>query len=121
MTRRSDWNHPDKVAVGPVHGRIYWTEPTGPRIGWAALDGSDVGGFSVDSVPQGIALDVSRGEVYWTWDDYKGSTGIRRSSLEGADRDDVVTTSSFEVYKAIALDPVGGRIHWNHPVHSTGT
>ena len=118
--------HPDKVAVGPVHGRIYWTEPTGPRIGWAALDGSDVGGFSVDSVPQGIALDVSRGEVYWTWDDYKGSTGIRRSSLEGADRDDVVTTSSFEVYKAIALDPVGGRIHWTtlftppvlDPIHS---
>lgn len=118
--------HPDKVAVDPVHGRIYWTESTGPRIGWAALDGSEVGGFSVRGLPQGIALDASRGEVYWTWDDYKGSTGIRRSSLEGADREDLVTTNSFEVYKAIALDPVGGRIHWTtlftppvlDPIHS---
>ena len=105
-------NHPVMLALDPVHGRLYWTEPVGRRIGWAALDGSDVGGFSVDALPQGIALDVSRGEVYWTWDDRNGSTGIRRSSLEGTDTEDLVAGRAFEVYKAIALDPVGGRIHW---------
>ena len=108
----AELNHPVMLALDPVHGRIYWTEPIGRRIGWAALDGSDVGGFSVDAGPQGIALDASRGEVYWTWDDWKGSTGIRRSSLEGTDREDLVAGKPFEVYKAIALDPVGGRIHW---------
>ena len=108
----AELNHPVMLALDPVHGRIYWTEPIGGRIGWAALDGSDVGGFSVDALPQGIALDVSRGEVYWTWDDRKGSTGIRRSSLEGTDTEALVAGRAFEVYKAIALDPVGGRIHW---------
>ena len=50
--------------------------------------------------------------MYWSWDDWKGSTGIRRSSLEGADTEDLVTGNAFEVYKAIVLDPVGGKIHW---------
>ncbi len=105
-------NHPVMLALDPVHGRIYWTEPIGRRIGWAALDGSDIGGFSVAALPQGIALDASRGEVYWTWDDWNGSTGIRRSSLEGTDTEDLVAGKAFEVYKAIALGPVGGKIHW---------
>ena len=108
----ADLNQPDKVALDLAHGRIYWTEPNGRRIGRAALDGSELSGFSVDALPQGIALDVSGGAVYWTWDDQKGSTGIRRSSLEGTDVEDLVTTRAFEVYKAIALDPVGGKIHW---------
>ena len=108
----AELNHPVMLSLDPVHGRIYWTEPIGRRIGWAALDGSDVGGFSVDALPQGIALDVGKGEVYWTWEDRKGSTGIRRSSLEGTDTEDLVAGRAFEVYKAIALDPVGGRIHW---------
>ena len=96
-------NHPDKVALDPVHGRIYWTERNARRINRADLDGSDIGAFSVDGRPKGIALDVSRGKLYWTW-----SGGISRSSLEGTDVENLVTGEAYSDYKAIALDLVGG-------------
>ena len=109
----SDLHHPDKVALDLAHGRIYWTERDKRLINRVHLDGSNVEGFSVNGYPQGIALDVSEEKMYWTWSGSEGTTGISRSSLEGTDVEDLVAGGAYyNGYRAIALDVVGGKIHW---------
>ena len=109
----AELDQPDKVALDPVHGRIYWTERNVRRISRADLDGSNIGGFAVEGHPKGVALDVSREKVYWTWSGPEVGTGVSRSSLEGTDVEDLVTGHrKNEDYRALALDLVGGKIYW---------
>lgn len=106
-------NHPDKLALDAVHGSVYWTERNTRRIYRSDLDGSNFGGFAVVGYPKGIALDVPRAKVYWTWSGSEGRTGVSRSSLEGTDVEELMAGDPYhDYYKAVALDLVGGKIHW---------
>ena len=108
------------------HPKMYWVESddllgdaTG-KIQRANLDGSKAEDIISDlERPEGIALDLSQGKVYWTdkgnWI-YKGnwldtSTGkIQRANLDGSEVEDLV--SGLEKPDAIALDPSAGKIYW---------
>ena len=106
-------NHPDKLALDAVHGGVYWTERSARRIYRSDLDGSNFGGFAVVGYPKGIALDVPRSKVYWTWSGSEGRTGVSRASLEGTDVEELMTGDPYyNDYKAVALDQVGGKMHW---------
>ena len=103
-----------------------WTEPERSLIRRADLDGTHIEDFPVESTPNGIALDVANGKMYWTWKagetgSYNGPAGISRSSLDGTDVEiisgDIDNEDLFEDlwihdFRAVALDPAGGKIYW---------
>ena len=101
---------PQGLALDIAGGFIYWTDITqwfivGPGPGMimrAELDGSNpvtlVSGDLDD--PQGIALDISGGHMYWT----DGATAkIQRANLDGTSVVDLVDTGLTRPW-AIALD-----------------
>ena len=123
MDIAAELNGPDKVAVDPARRRIYWTEPGESLIRRADLDGTHIEDYPVESTLKGIALDVARGKVYWTWTTggWYGPTGIGRSNLDGTDAEnlsgDIDNPDFFgdlwsHDFRAVALDPVGGKIYW---------
>ena len=105
-------HHPDKLALDLVNRRLYWTDLTKHLIKRADLDGSNIQDSPVEDRPAGIALDLQRGRVYWTWNDLKGWPNLSRSSLEGTEIENLVTGDSGGDYRAVALDPIGGAVYW---------
>ncbi len=117
--------NPDQLALDLTHRKIYWTESGRSLIRRADLDGTDIEDFPVGAIPRGIALDVVREKMYWTWQSgpLGGATGISRSSLDGTDIevlsiDDALFSDDdwhrqFWHFRAVALDPAGGKIYWN--------
>ena len=122
---------PDKVAVDLDHRTIYWTEPERSLIRRADLDGNHMEDFTVRHSPKSIALDLAREKIYWTWKVFprgraniSGPTGIRRSNLDGTSVEDVCCDENSDVtidvfgdlwsydFRAVALDPDGGKIYW---------
>ncbi len=86
--------------------RIYWSERNSIRR--SGRDGSNV----VDLVigldnPNGVAVDVTGGKVYWTDD---GSNKIQRANLDGSSVEDLVTTGLERPFQ-IALD-YSGKMYW---------
>ena len=126
MDIAAELNGPDKVAVDPAHRRIYWTEPGRSLIRRADLDGTHIEDHPVESTPNGIALDVAGGKVYWTWTTggWGGPTGIGRSNLDGTDAENLSGDIDnpdllhlwgdlwYNDFRAVALDPAGGKIYW---------
>ena len=128
VTEASD---PDKVAVDLDHRTIFWTEPERSLIRRADLDGNHIEEYTVRYPPKGIALDVAREQIYWTWKVFprgranlSGPTGISRSNLDGTNVEDVCCDEDSDVtidvfgdiwsydFRAMALDPDGGKIYW---------
>ncbi len=139
MDIATELDDPDKVAVDPAHRRIYWTEPGRSLIRRADLDGTHIEEYPVESAPDGLALDVAGGKMYWTRTKgriggHDRPTGISRSSLDGTDVEhlsgdienvEVVGDLWVHDFRAVALDPAGGKIYWtsvnNPPVVSPYT
>jgi len=104
------------LATSPVcqtHADVmYWTEPSTFRIFQANTDGTHVQPLITETTyrPQGVAVDVGAGKIYWTA--YSGTAGkIRRANLDGTGAEDVVTTGPNCPF-GIALDPTGGKVYW---------
>ena len=115
------------IALDVAGGKIYWTTRTTTRITVsiigrttrttvstirrANLDGSNVEdlitrGLNLN-VPNGIALDVAGGKMYWT----DGvADKIRRANLDGSNIEDLVTGLSVPI--GIALDVSGSKMYW---------
>ncbi len=88
--------------------KMYWVD-TG-KIQRANLDGSNVEDLITTglSAPDGIALDVERGKMYWTdWIADK----IQRANLDGSNVEDLITTGSYGL-RGIALDVERGKMYW---------
>ena len=112
------------VTVTPGQ-KMYWTDTGTHKIQRSNLDGSRVEGLLTTGMmkPNGIALDVSNGKMYWTalrpslWREKRiGTEMIHRSNLDGSDVEDLVTTG-LESPSGIALDVAGGKMYWT----DTGT
>lgn len=95
---------------------MYWAEAG--KIRRAQLDGSGAQDV-VACFPEGIALDVDAGKVYWTDNPPVGRPGpsglVRRANLDGSGPEDVV--DSLDDPLGIALDPLhtalaGPRVYW---------
>ena len=104
---------PQRLAINPVEGKMYWTESQEKKIQRAKLDGTAIEDSTTieDLVvglraPEGIALHVPGGKMYWT--DFRK---IQRANLDGSDVEDVITSDS-STYRDIAVDSVTGKIYW---------
>ena len=88
-------------------GRLYWTGARG-TIQRASLDGTNVEVLFAPEVrwPDGMALDVGRGKMYWS-DPIVGS--IQRADLDGSGIE--VLVSELDEPRGIALI-VGSKIYW---------
>jgi DNA-binding beta-propeller fold protein YncE len=104
--------------------RIYWGNlGTAGVISFANLDGTGGGGDldttgSSMSNPAGLALDPSRGKVYW------GTHGftISFANLDGSGGGGDLNTGGQPVSSAqsVAVDPAAGRIYWSNSFMSQG-
>ena len=74
------------------------------------LDGSGIEDLVTTGLrsPNGIALDVSGGKMYWT---DQNTERIQRSNLDGSGVEDLVTTG-LDWPLGIALDVSGGKMYW---------
>ncbi len=88
--------------------RIYWTDAVAGTIQRANLDGSGVETLVTGlSEPQGIAIDVAGGRIYWV--EIGSSLKIRRANLDGSGMEDLVGSVGPV---GIALDLAGGKMYW---------
>ncbi|HEY5748503.1 MAG TPA: PKD domain-containing protein [Chryseolinea sp.] len=98
-----------KVGVGlaydDVHGKIYFSDSEGGKIWRVNIDGTEMGEIAGGFVdPQGIALDVPNGKIYWAddWDD-NSDTHIYRANLDGTEQETIVTMNDAQ-FRAVAVD-----------------
>ena len=89
---------------------MYWTDRHHDtnKIQRSNLDGSGVEDLVTTRYPDGVALDVSGGKMYWTaW----GTEKIQRSNLDGSGVENLATTG-LETPSGITLDVSGGKMYW---------
>ena len=83
------------------------------KIQCANLDGTDIETLVTSTQglasPQGIALDVAGGKMYWT---DTITVKIQRANLDGSDVQDLVTQGLIGPPYGIALDVAGGKMYW---------
>ena len=106
------------ITLDPEGGKMYWTDSVLVEFGQsgrdkiqrANLDGSQVEDLVTTGLrsPNGIALDVNRGKMYWT---DSGTDKIQRANLDGSGVEDLVTTG-LTAPNGIALDPGAGKMYW---------
>jgi sugar lactone lactonase YvrE len=105
-------NGPDRIALDPGVGQMYWTDYLGRDIRRANLDGSGqqtlLSGLGVP--PTGIALDVTGGHMYWAGGTSPNSGDIRRANLDGSGQQTLVTSLAYPL--DIALDLGSGKMYW---------
>ena len=83
---------------------------TSGQIRRAALDGTNIQDLVTKAgAPQGIALDVAGGKMYWT---DGGKIRIRRAALDGTSVQDFIREGITGAPQGIALDVAGGKIYW---------
>lgn len=127
-------NRPGEIALDPVAGKMYYTDSYftalrfsddffSARIMRADLDGSNaetvlsimelVDDVSVpfwDILPpyQDIALDLSKGKMYWA-----GGSGIGRANLDGSNVETILERwFKLRGPESIALDVAAGKMYW---------
>ena len=136
----SGLNYPRSIALNMREGKIYWTEgspetpktrftlldskehwvegtPNTAKIRCAGLDGTNVQDLVTTGLdyPDGIALDVESGKIYWT-QYLMSSLGmsslgkIRRADLDGTNVQNLVTGLGRP--EDIALDVAGSKMYW---------
>ena len=118
------------LVVPVAHGadRIYFSNYDGKSVGWANLN-DDGGNGIVDAPaasfagPMGLAIDPSRGLIYWT--NWKGDTGttISYAHLDGSGGGDLnITGATIDGPHGLAIDPNAGpygTLYWpNHAANS---
>ena len=94
-------------------GKIYWTNRVfGKQVQRADLDGSNIEDLvtTATGVPEGIALDLTEGKMYWT-DSRDGK--IKRANLGGSNVENLIT-EGLELPHGIALDVDGGKMYWTN-------
>ena len=90
--------------------KMYWTDGSG-TIQRANLDGTQIENLiTTGRALADLALDVSRGKIYWT-DSLTGK--IQRANLNGTQIEDLVTDANgLEEPRGLALDVSRGKIYW---------
>jgi sugar lactone lactonase YvrE len=114
----TDFGFPQRVAVDPAGGKVYWSDSSNPSISSANLDGSGQG-FVLQSpdvaVTIGLAVDGSADKLYWSQGFGSGSEGIYRADLDGGNIESLVTATGGDPIsnpQGLALDPAGGKMYW---------
>ena len=94
---------------------IFWTDSSPGKIRRANLDGSNIEDLVTlqrrNNSPEGIALDVAGGKMYWTVSHFHSGSKIQRANLDGSNVEDLVT-QGLRYPEGIALDVAGGKMYW---------
>jgi len=97
-------------------GRLFVLELSGGRIQSMNPDGSDRKVIVADcQLPDGIAIDVGAGHIYWT---NMGSTpsvndgSIERADIDGKNRKVIVPRGATFTPKQLQLDQKNGKLYW---------
>ncbi|MDE0426536.1 MAG: DUF5050 domain-containing protein [Candidatus Poribacteria bacterium] len=98
------------LTVDAVDNKIYWTEQTAKNKGSikrANLDGSNVQGLvTLNSIPNSISVDTTRGKLYWT-----NSRGhIQQSNRSGKQIRNLV--QNLDSPDHIVVDTVDAKLYW---------
>ena len=114
---------PIGIALDVAGGKIYWTDwgtgwgvDEGTYWGTGKIQGANLDGSNVQNLvtgliaPDGIALDVAGGKIYWTDLDTRGTGRIQSASLDGSGI--LVLVTGLASPDGIALDVAGGKIYW---------
>ena len=112
----SDPSHPTlPIGIGapagsvPALAQIYWTDFRTHKIQRADLDGSNIETLITRlDTPDGIALDVNRGKIYWTDESLwvgRGGGAIQRANLDGSDIETLITGERIRRSYGIVLGP----------------
>ncbi len=103
--------NPGDIALDLNNRKMYWanTNPFTSKVQRANLDGSQLETLEANlEAPSGLALDLSKGHVYWT---DVNTNKVQRADLDGRRVEDVVTLeNSLQNY--LDLDPQGGKMYW---------
>jgi sugar lactone lactonase YvrE len=97
-------------------GRLFVLELSGGRIHSMNPDGSDRKVIVTDcQMPDGIAVDVASGHIYWTNMGSNPSVkdgSIERADLDGKNRRVIVPRGATFTPKQIQLDKKNGQLYW---------
>jgi DNA-binding beta-propeller fold protein YncE len=91
--------------------QVFWTDSNASTIWQSNEDGSGssvIVPLTTGAEPRGIALDASRGFVYWA---ENGTNRIRRAGLDGSAPQDVIT-SGLGFPADIEIDEGGEKLYW---------
>ncbi len=96
------------LALDTTNQKMYWTG--GGKIWRADIDGTNDEVLLDTNIvdPQGIALDVAAGKMYWT---DSRTDKIQRANLDGSEVEDLVT-QGLSNPEGIALDVAAGKMYW---------
>jgi hypothetical protein len=98
-------------------GWLFLLEVSGGRIHSMRPDGSDRKVVVADShLPDGVAIDVEAGHVYWTNMGLSPATNdgsIERADLDGGNRRIIVPAGSTYTPKQVQLDKENGKLYWS--------
>lgn len=87
---------------------MYWSDWNG-QINTATINGTNrqtlISGLQN---PNGVALDVPAGKIYWT---DVASQKVQRANLDGTNIEDLITTSTYQP-RGIALDLAASKMYW---------
>src|SRR5262245_34350538 len=100
------------VAVGKTQAQtIYWTDIGTSKIRRLNLMQGGIQDLVTTEVltPVAIALDVGRGQMYWTEAD-PGLASIARANLDGSGVERIITGVNNP--SGIAIDPLGCKVYW---------
>jgi len=96
-------------------GRLFFLEVSGNRIVSMNADGSDRNIIVTGCrIPDGIAVDVQAGHIYWTNMGVPrlNDGSIERADLDGKNRVVIVPEGATHTPKQLHLDKAGGKLYW---------
>ena len=97
-------------------GRLFVLELSGNRIFSVNANGSDRKVIVHECrMPDGIAVDVERGHIYWTNMGvlHLNDGSIERADLDGRNRQTIVPPGGTFTPKQLQLDKSGGKLYWS--------
>jgi sugar lactone lactonase YvrE len=112
---------PKEMVLDKQHGKLYWSDREGMRVMRANLDGSGVetlietgerhrGKGDPSKYCVGIALDLARGQIYWTQrgdqSDDSSNGSIRRANIEIPEGESAANRSDIQVLFDGLSEPV---------------
>jgi hypothetical protein len=103
------FNHAQPPAFGAA--QVFWSDSDSAAIWRANDDGSAASiilPLAAGAEPRGIAIDQGGGFLYWA---ENGTNRIRRSGLDGAGPQDIITTG-LGFPADIEIDAAAGKLYW---------